>query len=73
MTKVQYIHLTFKAPNGEGDVECPTLGDPASRYEINRAARRAFYSLVHAGYGDLTDVKLFPRGQPVPVGPGTGN
>lgn len=68
-TEVKYINLTFTAPNGEGEVGCPTLDDPTDRAEIERAARRAFWSLVAAGYGDVDDVKIFYNGERILMDP----
>jgi hypothetical protein len=68
---VQYITLTWEGRTQTGEMECPILmsDDPNDRAIIERCARRAFWTLVASGYGDVDDVKVFYKDEWIPMGP----
>jgi hypothetical protein len=67
--QVQYVNLTWEGVSQTGEIDCPTLDDPTDREVMERAARRAFWTLVSGGYGDVDDVKVYYDGEWIPMGP----
>lgn len=58
---VRYVTLTFTGADQDGEIDCPVLDEPTPDV-IAAAARRAFWTLVHNGYGDVDEVNVYHAG-----------